>query len=322
MKRLTLSLFATGVALFVFGQMSATDPIAHAASLGQPFNNVAALAQSLTAPFQSEADKAEAIFGWIAHHVRYDCKKFHANKPVQIKAHSKEELARKIVEHKRTMAEKTAKHRKGICGDYSELFKALCDEAGLEAVVVTGNARDFYKPFRSAHDNPHAWNAVKIDGEWRLLDATWAAGRTDENVKKFTRRFSPGFFRTPPAWFAQNHFPDDPSWQLLDPPLDKKAFVRQPLINYGQAQFAIEDFSETALVVQGKDYDREIKIKFNQAPAHFMLATQRQKPIKFSHAKEDGYDVIRFSGKGVREVVLFGGKSVHGMHEWIARYDL
>lgn len=42
-------------------------------------------------------------------------------------------------------------------------FKLLADEAGLDAIVVTGYLEG---------DLPHAWNKVKIDNEWYILDVT------------------------------------------------------------------------------------------------------------------------------------------------------
>lgn len=52
---------------------------------------------------------------------------------------------------------------KCVCAGYAAAFKLLAQEAGLEAVVVTG----FLEGSLS-----HAWNKVKIDGEWQILDVT------------------------------------------------------------------------------------------------------------------------------------------------------
>ncbi len=51
----------------------------------------------------------------------------------------------------------------GVCASYSSAFKLLCDEAGLECIVVTGYLEGSYS---------HAWNKVKIDGEWQIIDVT------------------------------------------------------------------------------------------------------------------------------------------------------
>ena len=48
--------------------------------------------------------------------------------------------------------------------EYLMRFKALLAEAaGLECIVVTGNLEG---------DLPHAWNKVKVDGEWQIVDST------------------------------------------------------------------------------------------------------------------------------------------------------
>ena len=58
---------------------------------------------------------------------------------------------------------------KAICQGYSALFKACADEAGLEAVSVAGTV-----PKQAGMiNNGHAWNLVKVDGAWKVVDTTW-----------------------------------------------------------------------------------------------------------------------------------------------------
>ena len=52
---------------------------------------------------------------------------------------------------------------KCVCAGYAAAFKLLADAAGLECVVVTGTLEG---------NLPHAWNKVRIDGEWEILDVT------------------------------------------------------------------------------------------------------------------------------------------------------
>lgn len=51
---------------------------------------------------------------------------------------------------------------KGVCQAYAMLAYLMLEEAGFEVRYVTGFARE-----------PHAWNLVKVDGEWYHLDTTW-----------------------------------------------------------------------------------------------------------------------------------------------------
>lgn len=50
-----------------------------------------------------------------------------------------------------------------VCAGYAAAFKLLADAAGLECVVVTGTLEGTL---------PHAWNKVRIDGDWEILDVT------------------------------------------------------------------------------------------------------------------------------------------------------
>ena len=50
-----------------------------------------------------------------------------------------------------------------VCVGYADAFKLLADYAGLEAVEVLG----------TSNGTGHAWNKVKIDGQWKMIDVTW-----------------------------------------------------------------------------------------------------------------------------------------------------
>ena len=53
----------------------------------------------------------------------------------------------------------------GNCLGYSSTFQLLMDLSGVECITVVGAA------FGSRED--HAWNMVKLDGEWYCVDVTW-----------------------------------------------------------------------------------------------------------------------------------------------------
>lgn len=52
---------------------------------------------------------------------------------------------------------------KGVCQGYALLAYKLLSEMGMEALYVTGEV----------YTGGHAWNLVKVDGEWYHLDTTW-----------------------------------------------------------------------------------------------------------------------------------------------------
>jgi hypothetical protein len=125
-------------------------------------------------------------------------------------------------------ADDVLKARTCVCTGYANLFEALCRAAGLEAVVITGHARGAGIKTEQGLRPNHAWNAVKIDGHWRLIEATWGAGHLQG--RNFVKQFEDFFFLPPPEQLIFTHFPDDARWQLLGPPLTRDQFARLPRV--------------------------------------------------------------------------------------------
>lgn len=52
-----------------------------------------------------------------------------------------------------------------VCEGYARAFKMLMDISDIECIMVIGNAGE--------DNTPHAWNMVKIDGDWFHVDTTY-----------------------------------------------------------------------------------------------------------------------------------------------------
>ncbi len=61
-----------------------------------------------------------------------------------------------------------------VCNGYAKAFVLLARACGLEAGRVTGVIRD--EVGNPNEEGGHAWNVVKVDGQWYKLDATWDDG--------------------------------------------------------------------------------------------------------------------------------------------------
>lgn len=57
---------------------------------------------------------------------------------------------------------------KGVCLGFASTFQLLLDLCGVECIIVVGAA------FQSSGD--HAWNMVRLNGNWYCADATWDYG--------------------------------------------------------------------------------------------------------------------------------------------------
>jgi hypothetical protein len=54
-----------------------------------------------------------------------------------------------------------------VCTGYARTFQLLAQASGLQSVVVTGIANS------GVTTGGHAWNRVRVDGQWLVVDATW-----------------------------------------------------------------------------------------------------------------------------------------------------
>lgn len=167
------------------------------------------LARYLAGPARSDEDRARAIYRWITANVEYDVNGSIAG-----------------ARRGRT-PEEVLEERIGVCSEYSALFSRLSELSGLEAVVIRGRGKGYGYTVGSKipKSSNHAWNAVKIEGVWRLVDSTWGAGYLDPE-EGFVERFEEFYFLTPPENLVWTHLPEDPNWQLLNAPLSKEEFER------------------------------------------------------------------------------------------------
>ena len=99
-----------------------------------------------------DLEKEEAIYGWLVDQVNYDWR------------------------HQDVMAEtpRTAYEpygglvdRAAVCLGYATSFQLLCDLAGVDCITVVGA---YYQG-----EEEHAWNLVRLKGNWYGVDATWDA---------------------------------------------------------------------------------------------------------------------------------------------------
>ncbi|TRZ67518.1 MAG: hypothetical protein D4Q77_02930 [Methanothrix sp.] len=209
--------------------------------------SVESLAAYLMIPAQDDDEKVRAIYRWITANIDYDTECYFSGC------------------YKTRSGSKTVLNdKKAVCSGYSQLFESLCDAAGLESVRIDGHGKGYgYAPFSdTGRTSDHAWNAVKIDGRWRLVDTTWGAGHIDE-VASFVRQFDDYYFLTPPEEFIYTHLPDDPRWQLLERPLSKEeyedlVYVKPPffksdmkVLSHPEGVILTEDKVEIGLFVPG-----------------------------------------------------------------------
>ena len=51
----------------------------------------------------------------------------------------------------------------------------------------------------------HAWNKVKIDGNWYFIDATWASGGCNRMVTHYYKQFNSTYYTVPENQLYSTH---------------------------------------------------------------------------------------------------------------------
>jgi hypothetical protein len=172
------------------------------------------LASFLTRGLHSDSHKVRAIHDWVTVNVRYDTTCLPSGSAGD----------QRIADVLRT--------RRSACGGYANLFGELCRLAGLTCVTVRGYARGAgFRVFGQQVPGrfEHAWNAVMVDGSWRLVDATWDAGWFRDGVV-YEQHYSTDYLFPDPAWLVYTHLPADPAWQLLVRPVSTDEFDDLPYL--------------------------------------------------------------------------------------------
>lgn len=174
------------------------------------------LATYLIQPARNDLEKVRLIFSWVAFHVQYDDQAYNNGT------------------YGAVSPEGVLKSKAAVCEGYSVLFQALCESANLEAEKISGYAKGYgYITGEKMQESNHVWNAVKVNGIWKLFDVTWASGYgTEVNGKLVSHsKFDDYWFDTPPEEFIFSHFPEEPEWQFNTPRLTLNQYFEMPYIN-------------------------------------------------------------------------------------------
>lgn len=218
-------------------------------------------AERVTSDFSRDDEKARAIFTWIATNISYDLGALgRAASPGGFSYRTEEERLAKINKFKDDLALKTMRSRKGICHGYATLYAIVAEKAGLEAVVIPGASKTFLSHIGKAPGvSDHAWNAVKINGEWKLLDVTWGAGGVEGNTQKFTFDFNDSYFFMKPEDFYLKHYPEDEKWLMTR--ATKEEFAALPLYYGSHFRQGYKFISPDAGILTNKQSAIDFKIK-------------------------------------------------------------
>jgi hypothetical protein len=213
------------------------------------------LAAYISKDFFSEEDKARALFTWIVYNIKYDASPNAAGKRDRsISYSSKAERAAKIAAADNDLALRTLRLRKGVCNGYATLYKVVAQQMGLKSEIIYGSAKNSPSQIGKGPGGiNHAWNAVRVNGSWRLLDVTWGAGGFADSAGS---GFDDKYFFTSPDLFFKNHFPEDENWLLTA--RSASEFTALPLLYNLNYQVVSP---ETGVIIAGTGKRTSFKIR-------------------------------------------------------------
>ena len=184
--------------------------------------NIYTLSRALTHGLTTDLEKIYVIYKWVTNNIEYDAGSFFANNLRGI-----------------GNANTVIQRRKAVCDGYAELIMRLGLQSGLLVEKVEGYAKGYgYKVGEQLAAPNHAWNSVRVDGKWYLLDSTWDAGSINEGTRSYERKNSDyDFFLTNPKIFIYSHFAKEDKWNLAKNNWDKKEFFSK--VNVSESAFKL-----------------------------------------------------------------------------------
>ncbi|XP_078315574.1 kyphoscoliosis peptidase-like [Crassostrea virginica] len=179
--------------------------------------SIPTLVEYLIQPAHTSLQRARAVYKCVTTNIAYDIDGYQGRS--QKKSCDSDDVLR---------------NPSSVCGGYSNLFESLCRCARIPVIQISGYAKGYSHKVTEDFDlskieSNHAWNAIFIEGEWRLVDSTWDAGYIDGKSFHWKKQD----FLMDPEYFVNSHLPYtekdqvvSKSWQLLDNPVDPKTFFK------------------------------------------------------------------------------------------------
>ncbi len=259
------------------------------------FQDINTLVIRVSNDFSSEEERVRAFYTWITHNVYY-------NHPAAMAIRNGVQRRTQIVNasshgqknRARQLAETAFQTKVALCGGLSQLFAELCSRTGIDARVVYGVSRIDVSEINEVRNlKDHAWNAVYVNDEWKLLDITWSTGRRDRTTGKWIRKVDDYYFFTPPHIFNATHYPECSFWQLTEKAKSLQDFFNTPMLyrEYFESGIDLREF-EKGLIELPPDV-RKLSISFHRNPSkrpelYYKFAGERY--LKQVRVKKDAHN--------------------------------
>ncbi len=208
-----------------------------------PKEGLPSVVKNLTQNVSGAQAKSKVIHDWICDNISYDTGMYFSGRV------SKQDY------------ESVLKCKKAVCSGYTNLMNEMCRLAGIESIGISGYSKGFGYRGKLGNQPDHAWNAINVNGKWKLIDVTWDAGYVD--FKTYVKHYSDEWFCLESKYFIYSHLPEKEEYQYLDNPISGEQFVKDLYIagKFFKMGFSlgknIPDYS--TIISEATEFDFSIK---------------------------------------------------------------
>ncbi|MBQ9609086.1 MAG: transglutaminase domain-containing protein [Lachnospiraceae bacterium] len=172
-------------------------------------NEIVNTAKNVTKNCSSDEEKVKAIHDWIATNIAYDYENY-LNGTI-------ENPADPIWAYN---------NKRAVCSGYTRLARVMFASVGIPCLDINGFASGAsvgggnLSPNTDYTNENHAWNAVYVNGSWKILDITWDSqnkyygANSDKNVLNQSPKYR--YYGIPAELISENHCSFDVIYTDLD----------------------------------------------------------------------------------------------------------
>lgn len=256
--------------------------------------NLEAISSLIKKDFNSDSEKARAVYSWITFNIGFDVAAANAMGSASSMAFSyrdEKEKKAKEIKFKESVISKTLLSGKAICHGYSMVFEKLSRLVGLESEIVTGILKS--DPSQIGQVNlaiDHAWNAVKVDNVWKFVDTTLGAGYISQKDDSFKPDFNGSYFFMSGEDLFLNHYPEDKKWLTVNK--SKLDFSKLPLYYRDYFSGNYEIFPKNGIISSATPiFHLEIKNLGEYDNADFIFSSENKRTYLNNDNKETQFDI-------------------------------
>ena len=184
-----------------------------------------------------------------------------------------------------------------VCSGFAHLFYRMLKAMNYNEDNIrniTGYAKG---STYSVYEEPtveHEWNAVKINGKWCLIDATWDAGQKEYR-----------YFCTKPECFVRDHLPqeEEKENQFLDNPISLQTYHNYVLTTGLFCKYNVEIKEDISIY---NKCNGKFTVKYNyDSELNLYISPEENIEIDIAYI-DKGFDVnFKASQKGKYNLVMF-----------------